>query len=118
MLHTGCNDSDENLTVWNATVVTQLELAQFIENVTAYTDRKNTTNCVYLSLAGENNYKLDIVKLMQISINGSLIMESIDGSANVNCIIDVNCTSDVNCTADVNCTVDVNCTLSGATLYY
>ena len=82
---TYCNNSDENLTVWNATVVTQLELTRFIENVTAYTDRKNTTNCVYLSLAGGNNYELDIVRIMKISVNGNLIIESNGNLSEITC---------------------------------
>ena len=80
-------DSDEdNLTIWNVTIVNQLELTRFIDNVTTYTDRWNTTNLIHLSLAGGRNYELDIVKLMKISINGSLIMEGNDSLlAEVNC---------------------------------
>ena len=70
-------DSDErNCTVWNVTIVNQLELISFLRNVTIYTDQWNTTNCIYLSLAGgrKSSYELDIVKLMKISRNGSLTM--------------------------------------------
>ena len=79
-------DSDDNLTVWNVTIVNRLELTRFIANVTTYTERWNTKNFIHLSLAGGRNYELDIVKLMKISINGSLIMEG-NGSllAEVNC---------------------------------
>ena len=83
-----CNELDENLAVWNATIVNQLQLTQFIDNVTMYTDHWNTTNCLYLSLTGGTNYELDIVKLMKISVNGSLVMESEGGSADMNCTID------------------------------
>ena len=79
------NNLDESLMVWNVTASTQLELTQFIENVTTYTDLKNITNCLYLSLAGGSNYELDIIKLIKISINGSLLLESKDGSANIAC---------------------------------
>ena len=77
--------SDENLTVWNVTVVTQLELSRFIENVTTYTKRCNTTNCLYLSLTGGSNYELDIVNIMKLSINGSLMIESKGGLSEINC---------------------------------
>ena len=80
-----CN---ENLVVWNTTIVDQLQLNQFIENVTTYTNHWNTTNCLYLSLGGGTNYELDIVKLMKISVSGSLVMESKDGSTEINCTID------------------------------
>ena len=80
-----CNDSDEDLTVWNITIVNRLELNWFIENVTTYTHLKNSTNCLYISLAGGNIYELDIVKLMKIAINGSLVMESKGGLAEINC---------------------------------
>jgi len=72
--------------VWNVSVVSQLELNQFIENVATHGEKRNTTNCLYLSLAGGNNYELDIVELMKISINGSLIMESKGGPAEINCM--------------------------------
>ena len=80
-----CNELEENLVVWNATIVDQLQLTQFIDNVTMYTDHWNTTNCLYLSLTGGTNYELDIVKLMKISINGSLVLESKGSSAEINC---------------------------------
>jgi len=79
-----CNS--ENSTIWNVSVVTQLELNQFIENVTTHSDARITTNCLYLSLAGGNIYEVDIVELMKISINGSLIMESKGGPAEINCM--------------------------------
>ena len=84
-----CNEFDENLVVWNATIFDHLQLTQFIENVTMYTDHRNTTNYIYLSLTGGTNYELDIVKLMKISVNGSLVIESKKGgSAEINCTID------------------------------
>ena len=79
------NDSDENLTVWNVTVVTQVELSLLIEDMTAYTKRCNTTNCFYLSLTGGGSYKLDIVNIMKLSINGSLMIESKGGLSEINC---------------------------------
>ena len=81
------DDSDEeNLMVWNVMIADQLDLTRFIENVTTYTDRWNVTNFIRLSLAGGRQYELDIVKLMKITINGSLIMEK-NGSllAEINC---------------------------------
>ena len=73
-----------NFLVWNVSVSSQVGLNQFIENVTTYSNKRNITNLVYLSLA-RGNYELDIVKLMNISINGSLIMESEDGSVEIKC---------------------------------
>ena len=73
--------------IWNASVTTQSQLDQFMENVTAYNDRRNTSY-LHLSLAGEtNSYTLDIVKLMNISLTngGSLILESKGGSAEIDC---------------------------------
>ena len=60
--------------VWNVSVSTQVELNQFIENVTMYANAK-TSNFITLSLAS-GNYELDIVTLMNIGTNGSVIMES------------------------------------------
>ena len=58
-----------------------------MENVTAYNDRRNMS-FLYLSLAGDNNYVLDIIKLMNISLSNdsSLILESKGGSAKIDCI--------------------------------
>ena len=78
-------DLDENLTVWNVTIVSQLELAGFIENVTTYTKQWNTTNSLYMSVSGGKDYELDIVRLMKISINGNLVMKSEGGSAKIVC---------------------------------
>ena len=57
-----------------------------MENVTAYNDRRNTSY-LHLSLAGDNSYTLDIVKLMNISLTngGSLILESKGGSVEIDC---------------------------------
>ena len=64
----------------------QPELDQLMENVTAYSEKGNTS-CLHLSLVGGNVYMLDVVKLMNISLidGGSLIMESNDGVAEINC---------------------------------
>ena len=72
--------------VWNVSVSTQPQLDQFMENMTAYNDRRNTS-CLHLSLAGDSNYMLDIVKLMSISLTngGSLILESKGGPAEIYC---------------------------------
>ena len=72
--------------IWNVSVTTQLQLDQFMENVTAYNDRRNTSY-LHLSLAGDNNYVLDIVKLMNISLTngGSIILESKGGPAEIDC---------------------------------
>ena len=72
--------------IWNVSVTTQSQLDQFMENVTAYNDRRNTS-CLHLSLAGDNNYMLDIVKLMNISLtnDSSLILESKGRPAEIDC---------------------------------
>ena len=72
--------------IWNVSVTTQSQLDQFMENVTAYNDRRNTS-CLHLSLAGDNSYMLDIVKLMNISLtnDSSLILESKGGPAEIDC---------------------------------
>ena len=72
--------------IWNVSVTTQSQLDQFMENVTGYNDKINTS-FLYLSLAGENSYVLDIIKLMNISLtnNGSLILKSKGGSAEICC---------------------------------
>ena len=92
----GKNDEliSEDPMVWNVSVSTQSQLDQFMENMTAYNDRRNTSY-LHLSLAGDNNYMLDIIKLMNISLTngGSLILESKGGSAEIDCIANQ---SDVN----------------------
>ena len=73
--------------IWNVSVATQLQLDQFMDNVTAYNNRRNTS-CLHLSLASDNSgYVLDIVKLMNISLTngGSLILESKGGPAEIDC---------------------------------
>ena len=79
------NNPDDNLMIWNVTVTTQLELSQFVENVTRHTNRRNITNCLYLSLTGEGSYELDIINIMEVSVNGSLIIESKDGLSEIIC---------------------------------
>ena len=79
--------SEQDPIIWNFSVTTQLQLDQFMENMTAYNNRRNTS-CLHLSLAGDNSgYVLDIVKLMNISLTngGSLILESKDGPAKIYC---------------------------------
>ena len=87
----GINDElitpiSEDPMVWNVSVSTQPQLDQFMENMTAYNNRRNTS-CLHLSLAGDNNYMLDIVKLMNISLTngGSLILESKGAPAEIYC---------------------------------
>ena len=72
--------------IWNVSVTTQLQLDQFMENMTTYNNRRNTS-CLHLSLAGDNSYMLDIIKLMNISLTngGSLILESKGGPAEIYC---------------------------------
>ena len=85
----GINDKrNEDPMIWNVSVATQSQLDQFMKNVTAYNNRKNTSY-LYLSLASDNSgYALDIVKLMNISLTngGSLILESKGGPAEIDCI--------------------------------
>ena len=80
------NNPDDNLMVWNVTVATQLELSQFVENVTNYTNRCNATNCLFLSLTVGGSYELDIINVMEVSVNGSLVIESKDGLSEIICI--------------------------------
>ena len=85
----GINDeiiTSEDPIIWNVSVSTQSQLDQFMENVTAHNDRRNTSY-LHLSLAGENSYTLDIVKLMNISLttDGSLILESKGRLADIDC---------------------------------
>ena len=80
----GSGISDEM--IWNISVTNQSQLDQFMENVTAYNNRRNT-GYLHLSLAGNNSYTLDIVKLMNVSLtnDGKLIVESKGGSAEIDC---------------------------------
>ena len=73
------------------TVHSQSELDQFLENATVNSG-KGITDCLHLSLAGElpaghNNYILDIVKLMNISLTkgGILTLESKGGPVEIDC---------------------------------
>ena len=89
----GTNDeiiTSEDPMIWNVSVSTQPQLDQFMGNMTAYNDIRNTSY-LHLSLAGDNSYTLDIVKLMNISLtnNGSLILESKGGSAEIDCTADL-----------------------------
>ena len=89
----GTNDeiiTSEDPMIWNVSVSTQPQLDQFIGNMTAYNNIRNTSY-LHLSLAGDNSYTLDIVKLMNISLtnNGSLILESKGGSAEIDCTVDL-----------------------------
>ena len=89
----GTNDeiiTSEDPMIWNVSVYTQPQLDQFMGNMTAYNDIRNTSY-LHLSLAGDNSYTLDIVKLMNISLtnNGSLILESKGGSAEIDCTADL-----------------------------
>ena len=76
-----------NVINWRVSVANQSQLDRFINNVTASSDHdEGTTNNVHLSLASDNSYMLDIVKLMKINItNSSLVMESKGGPAEINC---------------------------------
>ena len=80
---TGTNTT---LLTWNVSVATQSQLDQFIENVTAYNGDRNTSY-LRLSLASENAFVLDIVRLMNISLidGGSLIIESNGGAVEIDC---------------------------------
>ena len=78
-------DGNANVISWRISVANQSELDQFMNNVTASND-EGTTNNVHLTLAGDNSYVLDIVKLMRINItDSSLVMESKGGPAEINC---------------------------------
>ena len=75
-----------DLVVWNVTINSQLEMNRFIANVTAYSNKRGTVDCLYLSLAGGTNYEIDIVKLLNINVtNGNLIVKSKGGSVEINC---------------------------------
>ena len=73
--------------VWNVSVDNQVELNEFIVNVTTtHSHNKNIVNHLNISLAGGNNYMLDILRLMNIGVNGSLILKSRgDGRAEISC---------------------------------
>ena len=79
-------DANDRGMIWNVSVATQLQLDQFMENVTAYNNR-GSTSYFHLSLTGENNYELDIVKLMNISLTdgGCLILENKGGPTEIKC---------------------------------
>ena len=81
-----CNDGRF---VWNVSIVSQLDLNQFMENISAHGDQQKavTTNCLYMSLAA-GDYELDIITLMKLSINGSLVIKSEGGSVGINCTAD------------------------------
>ena len=71
--------------IWWVSVADQSQLDQFINNVTSPSNRGNTSD-IHLSLAGDNTYVLDIIKLMRININSSsLIIEGKDGLAKIDC---------------------------------
>ena len=72
--------------IWNVSVATQLQLDQFMQNMTTYNNRRNTS-CLHLSLVGDNSGYALIVKLMNISLTngGSLILESKGGPAEIYC---------------------------------
>ena len=82
--------AEGGLLVWNVSIASQLDLNQCIENVTACGDaKKNTTKYLHISLVA-NDYELDIIKLMNISTNGRLVIESKGGrSAGINCTADL-----------------------------
>ena len=71
--------------IWKVSVTTQSQLNQFMENVTAYNE---DTYIIHLSLAGENHFTLDIVKLMNVSLidGGILVMEGKGGTVEIICI--------------------------------
>ena len=85
-----CSDGRSAGFVWNVSIVSQLDLNQFMENMTAYGDQQTeavTTKCLYLSLTA-GDYELDIITLMKLSINGSLVIKSKGGSVGINCTAD------------------------------
>ena len=72
---------------WDVSVTTQSQLDQFIEKVTAYNEKGNRAGYLRLSLGAGENYQLDIVKLMNISLadGATLVMEGMDGAVEINC---------------------------------
>ena len=86
----GGQSAERGLLVWNVSIASQLELNQFIENVTACGDaKKNTTKYLHISLVA-NDYELDIIKLMNISTGGRLVIKSKGvRSAGINCTADL-----------------------------
>ena len=89
--HWKATDGGNFTKVWqNISVDNQIDLNQFIENVTKPTN-KNNANHLNISLAGDNKYTLDIVRLMSIGVNGSLILKSHvhgkGGPAEISCTV-------------------------------
>ena len=79
-----CNNNvSEDSTVWN--ISTQLELNRFMENAPTTHSDKRSSSCYHILLGGESNYIVDIVSLMKIGTNGSLIVMSESGLAEISC---------------------------------
>ena len=78
--------SEQDPIIWSFSVATQLQLDQFMENMTTYNNRRNTS-CLHLSLVGDNCYVLDIVKLMNIGLTDGavLAMEGTGGIVEIHC---------------------------------
>lgn len=74
---------------WNVSVSNQSELDHFVEAVKSKHNDKN--HCIYLSLAGNSSYTLDIVDFMNatsysVGNNGNLIIQGIGGKVEINCV--------------------------------
>ena len=72
---------------WDVSVTTQSQLDQFMEKATTYSEKGNRARYLRLSLGGGENYQLDIVKLINISLTdgATLVMEGMDGAVEINC---------------------------------
>ena len=86
LLSTGvCSYCDRD---WDVVITNQSELDLF---VAAARLNQDNNNCIYLSLLGNSSYTLDIVDFMNvtsfsIATNGSLIMQAMGGTVDINCV--------------------------------
>ena len=73
---------------WNVSITNQSELNEFMN---AARLNYNDSSCIQLSLVGNNSYTLDILDFMNVTSfsianNGSLIMQSMGGKVDINCV--------------------------------
>ena len=76
--------SDDDVRNWTLSVHDQMELDNFMEQATSFTD---ISRCIQLSIMGGFRYRLDIVKLMEIKLgsSGSLIVVGTNGPVEIDC---------------------------------
>lgn len=78
---------------WNhVSIANQSELDQFVKTASDIWNY-NIGRCIHLSLAGDNNYTLDIVDFMNVTSssladNGSLVIQAVGSKVEINCMSD------------------------------